>query len=164
MRVGYARVDKATDRVRTAPADRGVIAFYGRAPPPAEIWLDARVRADLRWIDDEYSNRWRLRLEATREFTARERAVVPNFNVAWSYDARYDGRTRTLYQVGTEVTVNTQFRFEVYLARQNDRLPKDESLAALALNAKWYYRAACCLGRSRHRCDGPERRRCRAHE
>jgi len=139
MRVGYARVDKATNGERQTPEDRGVVAIYGRAPLPAEIWVEARARADLRWIDDEYSNRWRFRLEANREFTVSDHSVTPYLNVEWFYDTRFDSWSRTLFQGGTEVTVNQHFRFEVYLARQNDHAPRQDHVNAVGLNAKWYY-------------------------
>ena len=40
---------------------------------------------------------------------------------------------------GAEVTLNRHFRYEVYVAAQDDRLPSDQSLVALGLVAKWYY-------------------------
>jgi Protein of unknown function (DUF2490) len=139
MRIGYARVGKATNGERQTPENRGVVAIYARAPLPAEIWLEGRARADLRWIDGVYSNRFRLRIEASRELTVRERTVAPYLHVEWFYDTRYDGWSRTLYEAGTEVTPNKHFRYEVYLARQNDHLPRDATTNALGLTAKWYY-------------------------
>ena len=139
-RVGYTRILKATDESGADVAeDRGIISFYGKAPLPAQVWLEARARADLRWIGDDYSNRYRFRLEATREFTVRDHTVVPYFNVEWFYDTRYDGWARVLYQFGPEVTVNEHFRYEIYLARQVDRLPNPETLNAIGFVAKWYY-------------------------
>jgi hypothetical protein len=139
-RVGYGRIFKATDESGADVAeDRGIISFYGKAPLPAQVWLEARARADLRWIGDDYSNRYRFRLEATREFTVRDHTVVPYFNVEWFYDTRYNGWARTLYQLGPEVTLNPHFRYEIYLARQVDRLPKTETLNALGFVAKWYF-------------------------
>jgi len=139
-RVGYARIVKATDESGADVAeDRGIISFYGKAPLPAQVWLEARARADLRWIGDDYSNRYRFRLEATREFTVRDHTVVPYFNVEWFYDTRYDGWARVLYQFGPEVTVNPHFRYEIYVARQVDRLPANETLNALGFVAKWYF-------------------------
>ena len=35
--------------------------------------------------------------------------------------------------------INKHFRFELYLARQSDRLPQKSDLDALGLNLKWYY-------------------------
>lgn len=139
-RIGYDRIFKATGESKADVAeDRGIISFYGKAPLPAEVWLEARVRTDLRWIGGDYSTRYRFRVEATREFTVLDHSVVPYFNVEWFYDTRYDGWARTLYQVGPEVTVNKHFRYEVYLARQVDHLPNPETLNALGFVAKWYY-------------------------
>ena len=139
-RIGYDRIFKTTgDTPAYVAEDRGIVSLYAKAPLPAEVWLEARVRADLRWIDGDYSTRYRFRLEATREFTVRNHTVVPYFNVEWFYDTRYDAWARILYQVGTEVTVNQHFRYEIYLARQDDGLPSKESLNALGVVAKWYY-------------------------
>lgn len=139
-RIGYDRVFKAADGARAEVSeDRGILALYAKAPLPAEVWLEARVRADLRWIGDDYSTRYRFRVEATREFTVLDHTVVPYFNVEWFYDTRYDGWARTLYQLGPEVTLSKHFRFEVYIARQEDRLPSASSTNAFGVVAKWYY-------------------------
>ena len=139
-RIGYDRVFKATDGAGAEVAeDRGIVALYAKTPLPAEVWLEARVRADMRWIGDDYSTRYRFRVEATREFTVLNHTVVPYFNVEWFYDTRYDGWARTLYQLGPEVTLNKHFRFEVYVARQEDRLPSSSSTNAFGVVAKWYY-------------------------
>jgi Protein of unknown function (DUF2490). len=139
-RIGYDRIFEATDAARAEVSeDRGIVALYAKAPLPAEFWLEGRVRADLRWIGDDYSTRYRFRVEATREFTVLDHTVVPYFNVEWFYDTRYDGWARTLYQLGPEVTLNKHFRFEVYIARQEDRLPSASSTNAFGVVAKWYY-------------------------
>ena len=140
MRIGYDRIFKSNDGEAAEVAeDRGIVAFHCKAQLAAEIVLEGRVRADLRWIGDDYSTRYRFRLEATREFTVRGHTVVPYFNVEWFYDDRYDDWARTLYQLGPEVTVNKHFRYEIYLAHQRDRLPTHSDLDALGLNLKWYY-------------------------
>ena len=139
-RIGYDRVFKATDGADAEVSeDRGIVALYAKAPLPAEIWLEARARTDLRWIGDDYSTRYRFRIVATREFTVLDHKVVPYFNVEWFYDTRYDGWARTLYQLGPEVTLSKHFRFEIYLARQEDRLPDDSSTNAFGVVAKWYF-------------------------
>jgi hypothetical protein len=139
-RVGYDRIFKSADGAAAEVAEnRGIVAFYSKAMLPAELVLEARVRADLRWIGGDYSDRYRGRLEVTREFNVGGHAIVPYFNVEWFYDTRYDGWARTLYQLGPEVTVNEHFRYEIYLARQSDHLPKHSVLDALGLNFKWYY-------------------------
>jgi uncharacterized protein DUF2490 len=139
-RIGYDRIFNSTDSEGAQVVEhRGIVSLYSKALLPADVVAEARVRADLRWIGEDYSTRYRFRLEVTREFTVLDHTVVPYFNVEWFYDTRYDGWARTLYQLGPEITVNRHFRFEVYLARQNDRLPQRTDLNAVGVNFKWYY-------------------------
>ena len=139
-RIGYDRIFKSIDGAAAEVAeDRGIVALYAKAPLPAEVWLEARARADLRWIGGDYSTRYRFRVEATKEFTLFNHAVVPYFHVEWFYDTRYDGWARTLYQLGPEVTLNKHFRYEIYFARQMDRLPSASNMNAFGVVAKWYY-------------------------
>jgi len=139
-RIGYDRVFEATDSTGVEVAEnRGVFAFYGRVPLPAAIWLETRTRADFRWIGNEYSNRYRIRLDLSREFGVLDHAVVPYINYEWFYDTRYDDWARTLATLGAEVTATDHFRYEVYFARQSDRLPEQKDLNALGVALKWYY-------------------------
>jgi hypothetical protein len=139
-RVGYVRVFEQTDSEGVEVVeDRGVIALYGRLPLPAEFWIETRTRADFRWIGSEYSNRYRFRLDLSREFAVRDRGVVPYFNFEWFYDTRFDDWARTLLTLGAEVTMTDHFRYEVYVARQADRLPEEKDLDALGVVLKWYY-------------------------
>ena len=139
-RIGYDRICNSTDSEGAQVVEnRGIVSLYSKGLLPTDIVAEARVRADLRWIREDYSTRYRFRLEVTREFTVLDHTVVPYFNVEWFYDTRYDGWARTLYQLGPEITVDRHFRFEVYLARQNDRLPKRSDLNAVGVNFKWYY-------------------------
>ena len=139
-RVGYDRIFNVTDESgREVAENRGIVAVHGKAPLPADVWLEARARTDLRWIGDEYSTRYRARLEATREFTVRGHTVVPYVNYEWFYDTRYDAWARTLATAGAEVTLSEHFRIEVYVAGQDDDYPQDETLGAVGLVAKWYH-------------------------
>jgi hypothetical protein len=96
-RVGYDRIFKATGESGSDVAeDRGVVSLYGKAPLPAEVWLEVRARADLRWIDDEYSTRYRARLEATREFRVLDHTVVPYINYEWLFLTRATTHGRVL--------------------------------------------------------------------
>ena len=139
-RVGYDRIFEATDSAGVEVVEnRGVAALYGRAPLPAAVWLETRTRADFRWIGGEYSNRYRFRLDLSREFAVRDHAVVPYCNFEWFYDTRYDDWARTLLTLGAEVTMTDHFRYEVYVARQADRVPEEKDLNALGIVLKWYY-------------------------
>jgi hypothetical protein len=140
MRIGYDRIFNNTSDTGTEVVEnRGIVSYYGKVLLPAGVVAETRARADLRWIGGDYSTRFRLREEITREFTVHGHSMVPFFNVEWFYDTRYDGWARILYQLGSEVTVNPRFRYEIYLAHQVDRLPSHSTLDALGLNLKWYY-------------------------
>jgi hypothetical protein len=70
----WARIDydryKVTGRTGAEVTEnRGIVSFYGKALLPAEVVLEVRVRADLRWIGEDYLTRYRFRNEITREFT-----------------------------------------------------------------------------------------------
>ncbi len=138
-RVGYTRVFNVQQGTNEVAENRGVLALYAKAPLPDEVLLEARARTDLRWIGDAYSTRCRLRLEVSREFTWIEHIVVPYANAEAFYDTRYNGWSRSLYQAGSEVTLSKEFRYELYLARQIDRLPQSGSVNALGVGAKWYF-------------------------
>ena len=139
-RIGYDRVfHDLLGADRTVAENRGIVSAYGKALLPAGVVGEGRVRADLRWIGGDYSTRYRLRGEITREFSVLGHPVVPFFNVEWFYDTRYDAWARLLYQLGPEVTMSPHFRFEIYVARQVDTLPSHSTLDALGLNLKWYY-------------------------
>lgn len=139
-RIGYDRIFNSTDNKNASVAEnRGIVSLFGKALLPAGVVMEGRVRADLRWMGDDYSSRYRFRIEFTREFRWLQHTVVPFLNYEWFYDTRYDGWARTLATVGPEVTINDRFRYEVYLARQSDRLPVRSDLTALGINLKWYY-------------------------
>lgn len=138
-RIGYTRVFKESDGSTSVAEDRLFAALYAKGELPAQVWIEGRLRADLRWIDGDYSTRERFRLEVNREFTVQEHSVVPYLQVEGFYDTRYDGLSRMLYQPGVEITFDPHFRLELYFARQDDRLPTKESLNAFGLVAKWYY-------------------------
>jgi hypothetical protein len=140
VRLGYARIYKS-DGVSAAEVteDRAVVAVYGKLLLPAEVVAEARVRADLRWIGDDYTTRYRYRIELTREFTVADHAVTPFLNYELMHDIRYDGWSRSLLQFGPEVTVGPHFRYELYLARQIDYEPTESRVDAFGLNLKWYF-------------------------
>jgi len=138
-RFGYDYIVRAEGETRIAPEHRGIVALLGRAYLPAEVLVELRARADLRWIDGDYSTRYRLRLEVNRELNLWEHPVTPFLQAEAFYDTRYDGWARELYQVGAEIGVTRHFRVEPSLARQLDRLPSASGLWAWALVARWYY-------------------------
>jgi Protein of unknown function (DUF2490) len=139
VRIGYDHIFKAEDKTRTAQENRGIVALYGRVHLPGAILFEARTRADLRWIDGNYSTRYRFRAEVNRDFTVLDRVVTPYVQAEYFYDTRYDGWARDLYQVGAEIGVTGHFRVEPSVVRQLDHLPSQSGLHAFSFVARWYY-------------------------
>jgi hypothetical protein len=139
VRMGYDHLTDVSNGVKTSAEDRLILELRARAELPAEIWIEGRARADLRWIGGDFSTRYRARLEMSREFLVRDHAVTPYINAEWFYDTRYDGWSKHLIQAGTEVTATKHFRYEVYVARQVDHLPSDSATNALGIFFKWYF-------------------------
>lgn len=138
-RIGYDYIFKHESDSVSTPENRGMINLFAKAPLPAGILLEARLRTDLRWIGAVYSTRYRIRLEATREFTIFRHTIVPYVNCEAFYDTRYWWWSKILINVGAEFTVNKHFRFEIYVAPQFDYLPHRTNLLALGIVAKLYY-------------------------
>ena len=138
VRIGYDHLAKVESGSLVAPENRGIVAFHARAHLPAEIVLEGRARADLRWIGGDYSTRYRLRIEVNRTFTVGDHAVTPYFQAETFYDTRYDGWARQLYQLGVEIQVIGTFNVEPYVARQVDTLPEASGLWALGLVIRFY--------------------------
>jgi hypothetical protein len=139
MRIGYDHIFDVSNGARTTAEERAILELRARAALPRKAGLDGRVRVDFRWIGGDYSTRYRARLEVNREFMVKSHPVVPYFNAEWFYDTRYDGWARILYQAGAEVAAGKHFRYEIYLARQNDRLPSSSSTNALGVFLKWFF-------------------------
>jgi hypothetical protein len=138
-RFGYSHIGNATNGVQTDGEQRAVIALYTRVPLPSDSWIELRTRADLRWIGGQYSDRYRIRLQASREVEVRGHRFMPYCNVEWFYDTRYAGWARTRFELGSEATVSAHFRYELYLLRQDDHLPKPSDLNGVGMKVKWYY-------------------------
>jgi hypothetical protein len=138
MRIGYDHVFKNTGEEKSTPEDRGIVSAFGRFYLPAAVLFEVRARADLRWIDDDYSTRYRLRGEVNRDFTVC--GIVSNvyLQAEYFYDTRYDAWARELYQLGTEITLTDHFRLEPSVARQIDHEPEESGLYAVAVVARWF--------------------------
>jgi len=138
-RIGYDHIFKAEDKTMTTPEDRGIVALHARAYLPAEILVETRARADLRWMGGDYSTRYRFRIEVNRDFNVLKRVVTPYFQAEAFYDTRYDGWAREFYQLGAEIGVTEHFRVEPSVTRQVDRLPEPSGLWGVGIVARWYY-------------------------
>jgi uncharacterized protein DUF2490 len=122
-----------------------------RQPLPLEIVLSDRNREDLRWVNGEFSGRYRNRLTLEREFKVLNRAVTPYGSVEVFYDTRFDTWNRNRIAAGVQLSLKRgaplislihpkkQFVLDVYVTRQHDSRSQPSRVKALGMAFSIYY-------------------------
>jgi hypothetical protein len=99
-----------------------------------------RTRAELRWVNAEYSYRLRDRLHLQRMSRA---AHGPAFSPYVTFEAYYDSRYNTIARlggrVGTDARLGGPVSIDVYLARQNNSRSAPRYVNALGITTKLSY-------------------------
>lgn len=142
MRIGYryGRSLGKTDDTDPYRENRGIFEVTGRTPPLAGgVEVITRFRWDARDFNDQYSNRYRLRLQVEKSLKLDGRAVVPFANAETFYDTRFDAWTRQRYQIGAEIELSGSWRLEPALSRQNDDRSQPSRVNALGLVLKYFH-------------------------
>jgi hypothetical protein len=142
MRVGYryGRSLGSTEDTDPYREQRGIFELTGRtAPLAAGLELVTRFRWDVRDFNDQYSNRYRIRLQIEKSLQLDGRAVIPFANAETFYDTRFDTWNRQRYQVGAEFELSRVWRIEPSLARQNDSRSEPSRINALGLVLKYFH-------------------------
>jgi hypothetical protein len=137
-RVGYVVLGSPGGGASGPTERRGIVELTGRAELPNAVWLVGRTRVDLRDIDGQSSQRYRLRIGIEREFIVDGVVLVPYAQAEAFYDTRYDSWNRQLYQAGVEVELSKTWRIEPYLARQNDSRSASGNVDRFGLVLKHY--------------------------
>lgn len=119
---------------------RGILELTPRARLPGDIIGAFRNRGDLRWINGDFSWRYRPRVWLEREFgISTSVALVPYGSAEIFYDSRYEAWSRTRYQLGVAVPLSKEFAPEVYLSRQRDEEPTLKYTNALGFVLGFYF-------------------------
>lgn len=92
--------------------------LHGRYPIEGTLTATSRARVDLRDINGEASQRYRLRLGADWAAQAFEHPVEPYGSVEFVYDTRYDRWSRLALKAGLETPIADDWRLEPYLELQ----------------------------------------------
>jgi len=118
----------------------GIVELNGRFPMEGTLWLTSRLRVDLRDINGEASQRYRVRVGAEWDTVAFEHPIAPYASVETLYDTRYDKWSRLTLKAGLETPIGGDWRVEPYLALQLNK-PADElkRVLGLGLTFKVYF-------------------------
>ena len=138
MRVGYARLGALRDSPDSSDENRGIFELTARNPLPRSTWIFGRFRWEARDIEDQRSNRYRIRVGAEREVTWFERIAVPYVTAETYYDTRYGQWNRQEYKIGAEIAIDDRWRFEPYFARRNDQRSEPAHINAIGLALKYF--------------------------
>jgi hypothetical protein len=139
VRTGYVVSRDLDGRDDGSTTQTLLLEMTGRFELPWEIWLVNRARVDLRNIDGDPSQRYRVRLGIEREFKVRGVVMVPYLQAETFYDTRFDAWNRQLYQAGVEIELNKHWRIEPYFARQNDSRSASGNVNRFGLVLKSYF-------------------------
>jgi hypothetical protein len=97
---------------------------------PCHIDLTDRNRQEFRFINGDFSFRYRNRLRLEREFTIGKRTITPYWSVEVSFDTRYDVWNKTRFASGVEIPLKRtplklllkkhETILDIYYLRQHD--------------------------------------------
>jgi hypothetical protein len=92
-----------------------------------------RNRADFRWLQGDYSFRYRNRIRLERDTAVRKYDFVPYGTAEFFYNTRYDMFNRNRFIVGVEMPITPRAMVDTYVARQNDSRSSPEHVNALGV-------------------------------
>jgi hypothetical protein len=139
-RLGYEYGTSTASGTDAFRSNTGIVELNGRYPTEGMVWLTSRLRVDLRNINGEPSQRYRLRLGAEWDTTAFEHPIAPYASVEALYDTRYEKWSRLTMKAGLETPIGGDWRVEPYLALQLNK-PDDalNRVLGLGLTFKVYF-------------------------
>ena len=131
VRTGY-RFITSLDEDTPNKEHRIVIEQHFRKLLKGEILLSDRNREDYRFINGDFSFRYRNRVTLEREFIIKDRALTPYASGEIFYDSRFNAWNRNRYAVGVVVPIRRRYAalkmlfpkrdvtLDIYYMRQND--------------------------------------------
>lgn len=114
---------------------------------PGKLLLSDRNREDFRFVDGEYSFRYRNRVTLEREFVIKEHSITPYTSGELYYDTRFDTWNRNRYAFGIQIPLKRrrsllnpifprrQVILDLYYMRQNDS--RSETTHVNAIGMVW---------------------------
>jgi Protein of unknown function (DUF2490) len=117
LRVGYRYLDSFSG---DPDEHRIVLEATARYPLTGGVLVSNRGRVDARFIDGEYSWRFRSRLSVEKEFSIGPVRMNPYVRGELFYDSRFDAWSRTEWLGGAAFPLNRRVELEGYFDYQHD--------------------------------------------
>lgn len=139
-RLGYEYGTSGSGGPDAYRSDTGIVELNGRYPGEGTLWWTSRLRVDFRNINDEPSQRYRIRGGAEWDTHIAGHPVAPYASLEALYDTRYEQWSRLTLKAGLETPIAAAWRIEPYLALQLNRPNDDISrVLGLGLTLKTYF-------------------------
>ena len=117
---------------------------------PGNLLLSDRNREDFRFIDGDFSFRYRNRVTIEREFQLKKRTMTPYVQGEIYYDTRYDAWNRNRLTAGVQTSLRRgpilkmllpkrQVLLDLYFTRQNDSRSSTQHVNALGATLALYF-------------------------
>jgi len=119
--------------------DRLVVQATPRYRPPAEFLLTDRNRVEFRWVDGNYSTRYRNRLTAERAFSVRGFRIDPYVSAEFFYDIPRGSWSQEQYAAGVQLPHRRLLMVDLYYLRQNCDTCNPEHLNVFGLTVNVYF-------------------------
>ena len=118
---------------------------------PGNLLLSDRNREDFRFLNGDFSFRYRNRVTLEREFQLQKRTVTPYVSGELFYDTRFDSWNRNRLAVGVQTSLRRgplrkmllpkrQVILDVYYMRQNDSRSNPAHVNAIGASLAFYFR------------------------
>jgi hypothetical protein len=133
MRGGLGYIVGEADDGTTDVEYRGMLELTPRRRFAPGWLLTDRNRLDLRYVNGEFSGRYRNRLQAERECRIGGYTLTPYGSAELFFDSRFDAISRYTFTLGVQFPLSPKFVFELYFSRQNDRRPVSRQVNAVAI-------------------------------
>jgi Protein of unknown function (DUF2490) len=150
LRNGYRYIFSAPGAESPHREHRIVIEQTFRHPLPLELLISDRSREELRFINGEFSGRYRNRLMLEREFEMGRFRITPYGSFEVFYDTRFDTWNRNQLKAGVQLPLKRAFRLielidpdrqvtlEMYFMRQLDSRSTPSHVKGVGLVFKLY--------------------------
>jgi Protein of unknown function (DUF2490) len=130
VRVGYRQ------GFGTSARETGVLQVTSRFPLPLGIWMETRLRTDVRNETGGFSARQRFRSHFEREIGLGRLTVTPYVRA----EALYDSLPNTWgwrYQAGAELALSRHWRVEPYYMRRQNQRSADVNRIGFIVKTYW---------------------------
>jgi hypothetical protein len=144
LRTGY-RFITSLDESAPSKEHRIVIEQHFRKMLKGDVLLSDRNREDYRFINGDFSFRYRNRVTLEREFIIKDRALTPYASGEIFYDSRFNTWNRNRYAFGVVLPIRRRYAalkmlfpkrdvtVDIYYMRQNDSRSSTPHVNALGL-------------------------------